>query len=178
MLDAATLAIQELLKHYSTAEGLELLQPQDGGSGGSPAAGQKGWPSGGAGGGRQRSRETTPAVVESNLLFSALADEVQVCWGGAAPAATDGHTHSVCYPAHAPSAPSTYNTPAAPCPRQAIVRPYLDSKYQIKGIVQRPLGTLFSPGMSFRKWLFLWLSQLVQHHASGEAHGWCGGGVV
>ena len=34
MLDAATLAIQELLKHYSTAEGLESLQPQDGGSGG------------------------------------------------------------------------------------------------------------------------------------------------
>ena len=52
---------------------------------------------------------------------------------------------------------------------QAIVRPYLDSKYQIRGIVQRPLGTLFGslPGMSFRKWLFLWLSQLVQHHASG-----------
>lgn len=56
-------------------------------------------------------------------------------------------------------------------PLQAIVRPYLDSKYQIRGIVQRPLGTLFGSagGMSFRKWLFLWLSQLVQHHASGAA---------
>lgn len=47
------------------------------------------------------------------------------------------------------------------------MRPYLDSKYQIRGIVQRPAGTLYTPGTSFRKWLFLWLSQLVHHHASG-----------
>ena len=53
------------------------------------------------------------------------------------------------------------------------MRPYLDSKYQIRGIVQRPAGTLYAPGTSFRRWLFLWLSQLVQHHASGGL-GWAG----
>lgn len=55
-------------------------------------------------------------------------------------------------------------------PPQAIVRPYLDSKYHIRGVAQRPRTVLFgsAPGMSMRQWLFLWFSQLVQHHASGE----------
>ncbi len=79
MLDAATLAIQELLKHYSRAEGLEALQQQQGASGGAPsgASGEaKGW---GAASGQ---RETTPAAVEGNLLFGALPGEVQVRWAG------------------------------------------------------------------------------------------------
>jgi hypothetical protein len=76
VLDAATLAIQELLRHYSQAEGLPPPQ-QAAGQGTVAVAGeaQKGWPAGVPG---QRSRETTPAVVESNSLFSALAAEVQV----------------------------------------------------------------------------------------------------
>ncbi|PSC70468.1 serine threonine-kinase ATR isoform X1 [Micractinium conductrix] len=51
---------------------------------------------------------------------------------------------------------------------QAIVRPYLNSKYQLRGIAERPGGTLFRTGLSFRKWIFNWLAQLMQRHASGE----------
>ena len=58
--------------------------------------------------------------------------------------------------------------PTAPC-LQAIVRPYLNSKYQLRGIAERPGGTLFRTGLSFRKWIFNWLAQLMQRHASGGA---------
>jgi serine/threonine-protein kinase ATR len=78
VLDAATLAIQELLKHYSRAEGLEALQQQATGAPGGPSGEAKGW---GAASGQQR--EPTPAAVEGNLLFGALPAEVQVCWLGA-----------------------------------------------------------------------------------------------
>lgn len=138
VLDGATLAIQELLRHYSQAEGLQELAAQaQAQGGGSEGRGQQ----------RQRgSREVSPAAtagpsgagaVEGNLLFAALAGEVQ-----------------------------------------AIVRPYLDSKYQIRGVGHRPLGIVFGslPDLSFRRWLFLWLSQLVQHHASGEGSARVGGG--
>ncbi|KAI3426356.1 hypothetical protein D9Q98_008728 [Chlorella vulgaris] len=126
VLDGTTLAIQELLKHYSQAEGLEEAVPGAADAQQQQQQQQKGWPGVPV---AQRSREATPAGAEGNLLFAALAPEVQ-----------------------------------------AIVRPYLDSKYQIRGIVTRPQGTLFGsqPAMSFRKWLFLWLSQLVHHHASGQ----------
>ena len=76
VLDAATLAIQELLRHYSQAEGLPPPQEAAGqGLGAGAGEAPKGWPAGVPG---QRFRETTPAVVESNSLFSALAAEVQV----------------------------------------------------------------------------------------------------
>jgi len=83
VLDAATLAIQELLKHYSRAEGLEALQQQGASGAPSGASGEaKGW---GAASGQ---RERTPAAVEGNLLFGALPGEVQVRWAGL------GQTHS------------------------------------------------------------------------------------
>lgn len=77
MLDAATLAIQELLKHYSRAEGLDALQQQASGAQGGASGEAKGW---GAASGQQR--EPTPAAAEGNLLFGALPAEVQVRWDG------------------------------------------------------------------------------------------------
>lgn len=69
VLDGATLAIQELLRSYSRADGLrELAAQQAAQGGGRQAQGQA-------------SRETSPAdsgVAEGNLLFAALAPEVQV----------------------------------------------------------------------------------------------------
>ncbi|KAL4421833.1 hypothetical protein ABPG77_001622 [Micractinium sp. CCAP 211/92] len=124
VLDGATLAIQELLRNYSRADGLDELAAQQ--------AAQQAAQGGSRQGQGQSSREVSPAndgVAEGNLLFAALAPEVQ-----------------------------------------AIVRPYLDSKYHIRGVAQRPRTVLFgsAPGMSMRQWLFLWFSQLVQHHASGN----------
>jgi hypothetical protein len=73
VLDAATISIQELLKHHSRAEGLEAL-----------AAAASGQPGGGSEEGQARgSREGTPAAAEGNLLFAALAPEVQVGNGAA-----------------------------------------------------------------------------------------------
>jgi hypothetical protein len=175
VLDAATVAIQELLRKYHNAKGLpplsaeqqqQLLQ----------AAGQ-------AQGGRG-SRETTPAGGEPNHLFLALAPEVQVGTGCIGLRNTK--------PLVKPIDPWT---PACPAPRverlhllgmldpgtlqmmprfafslQAIVRPYLGSKYEIRGVPKREPGTQYARGMPFRRWLFLWLSQLVCNHAKGECH--------
>lgn len=73
MLDAATLAIQELLKSYAHLESLQALQPPP----------SEDTPASGAGGASGRAREPTPAAAEGNLLFSALAAEVQVRLGRA-----------------------------------------------------------------------------------------------
>lgn len=66
VLDAATLAIQELLKHYSKLAGLEALQQQQ------KTAATTG------GGSAVASREASAPAGEGNLLFNALAEEVQV----------------------------------------------------------------------------------------------------
>ena len=54
---------------------------------------------------------------------------------------------------------------------QALVQPYLDSKYVVnsKDKVGNPTALVFrKTGMSFRAWLRQWLRQLVQTHAHGE----------
>lgn len=75
VLDGTTLAIQELLKHYSQAEGLEEAVPGAADAQQQQQQQQKGWPGVPV---AQRSREATPAGAEGNLLFAALAPEVQV----------------------------------------------------------------------------------------------------
>lgn len=96
VLDGATLAIQELLRSYSQADGLEELAAQQ-----AQQAGQ--------GGGKQAqgraSREPSPAdsgAAKGNLLFAALAVEVQV---GAWPAAS--HACVPCRPWFRPAFPSS-----------------------------------------------------------------------
>lgn len=51
---------------------------------------------------------------------------------------------------------------------QDVVRPYLDSKFQLASSATSAKGTIFTPDMSFRRWLYLWMRQLVVHYASGE----------
>ncbi len=73
VLDGATLAIQELLRNYSRADGLDELAAQQ--------AAQQAAQGGSRQGQGQSSREVSPAndgVAEGNLLFAALAPEVQV----------------------------------------------------------------------------------------------------
>ncbi|KAL0053239.1 hypothetical protein WJX82_003001 [Trebouxia sp. C0006] len=100
VLDAAALAIQEVLKHYGTAE-----EPTSHRSRGS--------------------RESTP--TETNTLFIELPEEVQ-----------------------------------------NVVRPYLDSKFQLQGGTLLAPGVIIRPDMTFRRWLTSWMRQLTGLHASGE----------
>ncbi|GAB4817356.1 hypothetical protein N2152v2_004402 [Parachlorella kessleri] len=104
VLDAATFAIQELLKHYARHDELarHSLVATEG----------------------QRSREGTP--VDGNALFNALPQEVQ-----------------------------------------AIVRPYLESKYSVLSTGRRGMGVVFKPSISFRRWMSMWMEQMVQHFVSG-----------
>ena len=46
---------------------------------------------------------------------------------------------------------------------QAIVRPYLDSKFAVRSAGSSRRGVVFgsTPGLSFHRWLFQWLKQLV-----------------
>lgn len=53
-------------------------------------------------------------------------------------------------------------------PAQAIVRPYLESKYSVVSSGRRLTGVAFRPDLSFRRWLAMWMEQLVGHYASGE----------
>ena len=50
---------------------------------------------------------------------------------------------------------------------QNVVRPYLDSKFQLQSNTLRATGVIFKPDMSFRRWLASWMRQLTEHHASG-----------
>lgn len=54
---------------------------------------------------------------------------------------------------------------------QAIVRPYLDSKYAYKATGKKVQGVIFRQnaghGLLYRRWLSLWLTQLIDTHVSG-----------
>jgi hypothetical protein len=53
---------------------------------------------------------------------------------------------------------------------QAVVRPYLDSKFSIQRSSgpQRPRVVFGSQsGLSFKRWLMLWMAQMVDQHATG-----------
>ena len=52
---------------------------------------------------------------------------------------------------------------------QAIVRPYLFSRYSIRTNRKRktPESVVFHPGISFRRWIGLWLTALIEEHCSG-----------
>lgn len=55
---------------------------------------------------------------------------------------------------------------------QALVQPYLDSKYLVhsKDKAEKSFQLVFrKSGMSFRSWLRNWLRQLVNNHAHGMA---------
>ena len=71
--------------------------------------------------------------------------------------------------------PAGHNELFAQLPEEvrAIVRPYLDSKYSVRSN-KRAAAVVFGsqPGMSFRRWLAMWLQQLIDSYASG---GWVGG---
>ena len=54
---------------------------------------------------------------------------------------------------------------------QAIVRPYLESKYSVLSTGRRGTGVVFKPSISFRRWMSMWMEQMVQHFASGGLHG-------
>ncbi|KAL3137629.1 hypothetical protein ABBQ38_004906 [Trebouxia sp. C0009 RCD-2024] len=99
VLDAASFAIQELLRHYGVSE--EPVTHKSRGS-----------------------REGTP--TETNTLFLHLPPDIQ-----------------------------------------NVARPYLDSKFQLQSNSLRASGVIFTPEMSFRRWLASWMRQLTEHHASG-----------
>lgn len=50
---------------------------------------------------------------------------------------------------------------------QDVVRPYLESKFQLASTATAAKGVIFLPEISFRRWLYLWMRQLVVHYASG-----------
>ena len=71
------------------------------------------------------------------------------------------------------SSPAHENTLYAVLPQdvKALVQPYMDSKYALKGgsgTVVSGLVYTSELEISFRKWLHVWLRQLVDTHASGE----------
>lgn len=53
---------------------------------------------------------------------------------------------------------------------QAIVRPYLDSKFSYRATAKKIQGVIFrqNAGLSYRRWLALWLTQLIDTHVSGK----------
>jgi serine/threonine-protein kinase ATR len=51
---------------------------------------------------------------------------------------------------------------------RAVVRPYLDSKYSVRGSARRPAGPVYAAGLPFRRWLATWLAQLASA-AEGDA---------
>lgn len=55
-----------------------------------------------------------------------------------------------------------------PAEVQAIVRPYLDSKFQYRATGKKIEGVIFKSGLSFRRWLAVWLTQLIDQHVSGK----------
>ena len=53
---------------------------------------------------------------------------------------------------------------------QDVVRPYLESKFQLASTATAAKGVIFLPEISFRRWLYLWMRQLVVHYASGASN--------
>ncbi|KAL0029509.1 hypothetical protein WJX79_000191 [Trebouxia sp. C0005] len=50
----------------------------------------------------------------------------------------------------------------------SVVRPYLDSKFQLQGGTSLAPGVIIRPDMTFRRWLTSWMRQVTGLHASGE----------
>ncbi len=48
-----------------------------------------------------------------------------------------------------------------------MVRPYLDSKFQLQGGTLLAPGVIIRPDMTFRRWLTSWMRHLTGLHASG-----------
>lgn len=58
---------------------------------------------------------------------------------------------------------------ALPKETQALIRPYLESKYSMTSSGRKPTGRVFSKDISFRRWLGLWLTQLTESLEQGRA---------
>ena len=67
------------------------------------------------------------------------------------------------------SSPTETNTLFIELPEevQNVVRPYLDSKFQLQGSTLLAPGVVIRPDMTFRRWLTSWMRQLTGLHASG-----------
>jgi len=67
------------------------------------------------------------------------------------------------------STPTETNTLFIELPEevQNVVRPYLDSKFQLQGSTLLAPGIVIRPDMTFRRWLTSWMRQLTGLHASG-----------
>ncbi len=67
------------------------------------------------------------------------------------------------------STPTETNTLFIELPEevQNVVRPYLDSKFQLQGGTLLAPGIIIRPDMTFRRWLTSWMRQLTGLHASG-----------
>ena len=55
-----------------------------------------------------------------------------------------------------------------PAEIQAIVRPYLDSKFSYRATGKKIDGVIYKAGLSFRRWLAIWLTQLIDQHIFGR----------
>lgn len=53
---------------------------------------------------------------------------------------------------------------------QALVQPYLDSRYTVTGLPQLNMAVYFTSGIPFWRWLHSWLRQLVENFASGQPY--------
>lgn len=51
---------------------------------------------------------------------------------------------------------------------QAIVRPYLDSRYSVKSATKKPQGVIYQPNMQFIVWFGRWLIKLVDDCGPGS----------
>jgi len=50
---------------------------------------------------------------------------------------------------------------------QALVQPYLDSRFLVQPREKTNPGLVFKRGISFRSWLSSWLRQLIDNYAKG-----------
>jgi serine/threonine-protein kinase ATR len=89
--------------------------------------------------------------------------------GSARKTPTGKTTNAATTPQPGAAADSNLLFTVLPAEVQAIIRPYLDSKFSYKATGKKVQGVIFRPvGLTYRRWLALWLTQLIDTHVSGK----------
>jgi serine/threonine-protein kinase ATR len=149
-LDATTYSIQELLRSYGQLPELvkrnKTINDGGGGDNSGKAANNK----------NQKATTVANAGVSSKTKAAAAATTANNKNTGDLPPTPASH-----HP-HSDSNNALFN--ALPFEIQAIVRPYLGSKYKMSGSSRKIPSPIFTstPNMKFRRWLALWITHLSE----------------
>ena len=122
--------------------------------------------------------KTAPTLQDLDFTTLAIQDVLR-CHGGQTTndahskkrdnSLSSGHT-SAAPRSESPHADSNALFSLLPDEIQALVRPYLYSRYSIQTTKRRFSngGVIFYPGITFRRWIGLWLTQLIDEHCCGK----------